>query len=133
MHHVLGGQNPCTAYKTVNLRYLYSECLYASSSPKYSALYMDKFYISCNFYFRAFIEEKLGAKYVESRSVEFSKSFEEASPSTPIFFILSPGVNPLKVNICVCFQRTLWKSNCTQIRSMIWYDMIFYLCSINPQ
>lgn len=28
--------------------------------------------------------------------MEFSKSFEEASPSTPIFFILSPGVNPLK-------------------------------------
>nr|CAD7197237.1 unnamed protein product [Timema douglasi] len=44
----------------------------------------------------AFIEEKLGAKYVEGRTVEFSKSFEETSPSTPIFFILSPGVNPLK-------------------------------------
>lgn len=28
--------------------------------------------------------------------MEFSKSYEEASPSTPIFFILSPGVNPLK-------------------------------------
>jgi dynein heavy chain len=28
--------------------------------------------------------------------MEFAKSFEEASPSTPIFFILSPGVNPLK-------------------------------------
>lgn len=26
----------------------------------------------------------------------FAKSFEETSPSTPIFFILSPGVNPLK-------------------------------------
>lgn len=44
----------------------------------------------------AFIEEKLGAKYVETRTMEFAKSFEEASPSTPIFFILSPGVNPLK-------------------------------------
>jgi dynein heavy chain len=38
----------------------------------------------------------LGSKYVKNRTVEFSKSFEEASPSTPIFFILSPGVNPLK-------------------------------------
>ena len=28
--------------------------------------------------------------------MEFAKSFEETSPSTPIFFILSPGVNPLK-------------------------------------
>ncbi|XP_022915026.2 dynein beta chain, ciliary isoform X1 [Onthophagus taurus] len=44
----------------------------------------------------AFIEEKLGTKYVENKTVEFEKSFEETSPSTPIFFILSPGVNPLK-------------------------------------
>lgn len=28
--------------------------------------------------------------------MEFAKSYEETSPSTPIFFILSPGVNPLK-------------------------------------
>lgn len=45
----------------------------------------------------AFIEEKLGQKYIEARTVEFAKSFEETSPGTPIFFILSPGVNPLKV------------------------------------
>lgn len=38
----------------------------------------------------------MGGKYVENRTVEFSKSFEETSPTTPIFFILSPGVNPLK-------------------------------------
>lgn len=44
----------------------------------------------------SFIEEKLGSKYVENRTMEFAKSFEETSPSTPIFFILSPGVNPLK-------------------------------------
>ncbi|XP_015596133.2 dynein beta chain, ciliary [Cephus cinctus] len=44
----------------------------------------------------AFIEEKLGPRYIEGRTVEFAKSFEETSPSTPIFFILSPGVNPLK-------------------------------------
>ncbi|XP_067212065.1 dynein beta chain, ciliary [Linepithema humile] len=44
----------------------------------------------------AFIEEKLGGKYIEARTVEFAKSYEETSPSTPIFFILSPGVNPLK-------------------------------------
>lgn len=45
---------------------------------------------------QTFVEEKLGSKYVENRSVEFAKSFEESGPSTPIFFILSPGVNPLK-------------------------------------
>ncbi len=43
-----------------------------------------------------FVEEKLGNKFVENRAVEFSKSYEESGPSTPIFFILSPGVNPLK-------------------------------------
>ncbi|KAL4703187.1 hypothetical protein ACJJTC_018259 [Scirpophaga incertulas] len=56
--------------------------------------------IHTNLYFiviiSAYIEEKMGAKYVENRTVEFSKSFEETSPTTPIFFILSPGVNPLK-------------------------------------
>ena len=90
---------------------------------------------------QGFIEEKLGSKFVDSSSVEFSKSFEESGaaphnlllfyfltmtsfqsfiivisrnydsfgsiqlhyvyflfsgPSTPIFFILSLGVNPLK-------------------------------------
>lgn len=30
------------------------------------------------------------------RSVEFSKSYEETGPGTPVFFILSPGVDPLK-------------------------------------
>lgn len=52
---------------------------------------------------RAFIEEKLGAKYVENKTMEFAKSFEETSPSTPIFFILSPGVNPLRVSSFLLF------------------------------
>uniref|UniRef100_A0A4X1URR4 Dynein axonemal heavy chain 17 n=1 Tax=Sus scrofa TaxID=9823 RepID=A0A4X1URR4_PIG len=43
-----------------------------------------------------FVEEKMGSKFVEGRSVEFAKSYEESSPSTPVFFILSPGVDPLK-------------------------------------
>lgn len=45
---------------------------------------------------RGFVEEKLGGKYVEGRSIEFAKSYEESGPATPIFFILSPGVDPLK-------------------------------------
>ena len=44
----------------------------------------------------SFIEEKMGAKYVDTRPSPFSESFEESSPTTPIFFILSPGVNPLQ-------------------------------------
>ncbi|VEN42595.1 unnamed protein product [Callosobruchus maculatus] len=43
-----------------------------------------------------FIEEKLGSKYVENKTLQFEKSFEEASRSTPIFFILSPRVNTLE-------------------------------------
>uniref|UniRef100_A0A665X1X3 Dynein, axonemal, heavy chain 9 n=1 Tax=Echeneis naucrates TaxID=173247 RepID=A0A665X1X3_ECHNA len=45
---------------------------------------------------RDFVEEKLGSKYVIGRSLDFSVSFEESSPATPMFFILSPGVDPLK-------------------------------------
>lgn len=43
-----------------------------------------------------FVKEKLGKKYVETRSVDFASSYEETTPSTPVFFILSPGVDPLK-------------------------------------
>ncbi|XP_058249288.1 dynein axonemal heavy chain 11 [Hemibagrus wyckioides] len=45
---------------------------------------------------RNFVEESLGCRYVETARVEFEKSYEESCPSTPVFFILSPGVNPLK-------------------------------------
>ncbi|XP_066292954.1 dynein beta chain, ciliary-like [Branchiostoma lanceolatum] len=45
---------------------------------------------------RNYVEEKLGTQYVEGSSVPFAKSFEESSPETPMFFILSPGVDPLK-------------------------------------
>lgn len=44
----------------------------------------------------AFIEEKLGSKFITARSIEFEKSYEETSNSTPTFFVLSAGVNPLK-------------------------------------
>lgn len=44
----------------------------------------------------AFVEEKLGTRYIEARQVDFAVSFEESSSSTPIFFILSAGVDPLK-------------------------------------
>jgi hypothetical protein len=45
---------------------------------------------------RNFVEEKLGAKYVERTRLDLGKAFEESSPSTPVFFILSPGVDALK-------------------------------------
>ena len=33
---------------------------------------------------------------VTGRAIEFAKSYEETGPGTPVFFILSPGVDPLK-------------------------------------
>uniref|UniRef100_A0A8C6TU15 Uncharacterized protein n=1 Tax=Neogobius melanostomus TaxID=47308 RepID=A0A8C6TU15_9GOBI len=45
---------------------------------------------------RDFVEEKLGSAYVSGRSLDFAVSFEESGPATPMFFILSPGVDPLK-------------------------------------
>uniref|UniRef100_A0A452RIN0 Dynein axonemal heavy chain 11 n=1 Tax=Ursus americanus TaxID=9643 RepID=A0A452RIN0_URSAM len=45
---------------------------------------------------RNFVEEKLGAKYVGRTRVDLVKALEESSPATPIFFILSPGVDTLK-------------------------------------
>ena len=47
---------------------------------------------------QVYIEEFLGVKFVRSRRVDFAKSYEETSNGTPIFFILSPGVDPLKVS-----------------------------------
>lgn len=42
------------------------------------------------------MEEKLGKTFIDVRTTEFAKSYEESGPATPIFFILSPGVDPLK-------------------------------------
>ncbi len=33
---------------------------------------------------------------MENRAVPFAKSFEETNTATPVFFILSPGVDPIK-------------------------------------
>lgn len=56
------------------------------------ALRADRMFYALN----NFIEEKMGTKYVEGRSIEFAKSYEESGPNVPMFFILSPGVDPLK-------------------------------------
>lgn len=45
---------------------------------------------------RFYIATTFGQKYIEGRSIEFAKSFQESGPAVPIFFILSPGVDPLK-------------------------------------
>lgn len=45
---------------------------------------------------RTFVEESMGTKYVEAARLEFDKLYEDSCPSTPVFFILSPGVDPFK-------------------------------------
>ena len=47
---------------------------------------------SCSLY----VEEKLGTQYVKKRTIPFETSYEETGPGTPVFFVLSPGVDPLK-------------------------------------
>ena len=42
------------------------------------------------------MEEQLGSKYIEKRTIPFETSYEETGPATPVFFVLSPGVDPLK-------------------------------------
>ncbi|XP_075982942.1 dynein beta chain, ciliary-like [Anticarsia gemmatalis] len=44
----------------------------------------------------AFCEENLGTKYVEARTPPLEKSYQESNATTAMFFILSPGVDPLK-------------------------------------
>uniref|UniRef100_A0A3B5KQQ0 Dynein, axonemal, heavy chain 11 n=1 Tax=Xiphophorus couchianus TaxID=32473 RepID=A0A3B5KQQ0_9TELE len=39
-----------------------------------------------------FVEERMGTKYAESNRLEFEKLFEDSTPSTSMFFILSPGL-----------------------------------------
>ncbi|KAF9414328.1 hypothetical protein HW555_007725, partial [Spodoptera exigua] len=44
----------------------------------------------------AFCEENLGTKYVEARTPTLDVSYQESNSTTAMFFILSPGVDPLK-------------------------------------
>ena len=66
--------------------------LYCECHPNY---YQRMFSIGL-FNFSHYIEEKIGTKYVEKKTIPFDVSYEESGPSTPVFFVLSPGVDPLK-------------------------------------
>lgn len=48
---------------------------------------------------KVYVQEVLGLKYTNFRPPEFSESFKETSSKTPVFFILSSGVDPTRVNI----------------------------------
>ncbi len=45
---------------------------------------------------RNFVGAKMGERFVDSARIPLAKSYLESSPATPMFFILSPGVDTVK-------------------------------------
>ena len=41
-----------------------------------------------------FIKDRMGARYIDEEAFNMRDCFNESSPSTPIFFVLFPGVDP---------------------------------------
>ncbi|KAK7571782.1 hypothetical protein V9T40_014254 [Parthenolecanium corni] len=48
---------------------------------------------------KCFVEEKLGSKYVEVKNNSLLQTLKQMNATTPIFFILSPGVDPMRSSI----------------------------------
>ena len=44
----------------------------------------------------SFVRSIMGGKYVTSQAFNLERSYQDVSPQTPVFFILSPGVDPVK-------------------------------------
>ena len=44
----------------------------------------------------AYVKSIIGVEYVTSQAFNLKRSFADVTPSTPVFFILSPGVDPVK-------------------------------------
>ncbi|XP_025202252.1 dynein beta chain, ciliary-like, partial [Melanaphis sacchari] len=45
---------------------------------------------------KVYVQEILGLKYINFRPLEFNDSFKETTSTTPVFFILSAGVDPTR-------------------------------------
>lgn len=72
------------------------------------------------------MEEKLGSKYVVGRSLDFATTFEESGPATLMFFILSPGADPLKD---VEKQgKTILSLGVPQHCFLSWHDILVLFC-----
>ncbi len=41
------------------------------------------------------VKEELGTKYGQAISFDLALSFQDSGPAVPIFFLLSPGVDPV--------------------------------------
>ena len=44
---------------------------------------------------RAFVESKMGPKFVDNKPFTISEVFNDSKATTPMIFVLSPGVDPL--------------------------------------
>ena len=44
----------------------------------------------------AFVRKVLGKQYVQTLPFNLEKAYEDARPDVPMFFILSPGTDPVK-------------------------------------
>ena len=44
----------------------------------------------------SYVKNVIGVQYVTSQAFDLARSFEDVTPSTPVFFILSAGVDPVK-------------------------------------
>ena len=47
------------------------------------------------FFSATYVSDAIGKFYVEDKAVPVAISFEDSSPTVPMFFILSPGVDPV--------------------------------------
>jgi dynein heavy chain len=43
-----------------------------------------------------FVKSCVGEKFINFKAFDLTRSFEDAAPSAPVFFILSPGVDPVR-------------------------------------
>eukprot|EP00961_Rhodomonas_salina_P166218 2239765-Rhodomonas_salina.1 len=43
-----------------------------------------------------FVKTVMGSKYITSQPFNLERSYRDVTPQTPVFFILSPGVDPVK-------------------------------------
>lgn len=90
------GQTGCLTLQGKNITFI--SCLITSRFLRATKNLNIILILYINFInYRAFCEENLGTKYVEARTPSLEKSYEESTSTTPMFFILSPGVDPLKV------------------------------------
>lgn len=70
---------------------------------------------------KLYVQEVLGLKYTNFRPPEFSESFKETSSKTPVFFILSAGVDPTRVNIPNYLNIIMPKVNIFKFSYMLLY------------